>query len=73
MTDQRKLWEKLEKMPGGDINPLETPFGPTEECLSANQVVSFVKNGEVDPDILKHLNSCETCRERLDRFKKVYP
>lgn len=73
MTANRKLWEKLEKMPGGDKNPFEIPLGPTDECLSATQVVSLVKDSKSDPKILRHLESCESCRENIDRFKKVYP
>ena len=71
MTDQKKLWEKIDKLPGWDRNPFETPVGPTEECFSSNKLVLFVENGETNPDILRHLESCEACREHLDRFKKV--
>lgn len=45
MTDNWKLWKEIDQMPGGDKDPFETPFGPTDQCLSANQMVSFVKNG----------------------------
>ena len=61
----------LEKIPGGDLNPFETPVGPTNECLSSNQVVSFIDGGEIGPDVLRHLSSCKSCRERISQLKIV--
>lgn len=72
MADHMELWRELAKLPDGDKDPFETPLGPTDQCLSANQTVHFVQSGETDTDTLQHLESCEACRERLDRFKAVY-
>lgn len=66
-----KIWKKIDESPGGDKNPFETPFGPTKECLTSNQVVEFVKNKEVDSSIISHLNQCVECRDRISRFKKA--
>ncbi len=69
MTDNKKLWEKIDKMPGGDRDPFETPIGPTEECLSSDQVVSFVEKGESDVNIKHHLDNCKNCSNRVKWFK----
>lgn len=66
-----KIWKKIDESPGGDKNPFETPFGPTSECLSSNQVVEFVKNNETDSSTTDHLNYCTECRDRIVRFKKA--
>ncbi len=71
MTDNLRPWDKLGKILGGNRNPFETPLGPTEECLSSNQIVSFVGNGENDSKILQHLESCKSCHENVTRFKAV--
>ena len=67
------ILKKIETMPGADRDPFAIPLGPTEKCLSSNQTVSFVKGGGIDSGILRHLANCKDCRERLDRFKQVYP
>ncbi len=70
ISNHLELWEKLGKMPGGDKDPFDTPLGPTQECLSANKVVSFTNEGEKDLKIVKHLKGCKDCRERISRFKQ---
>lgn len=72
-TGVLNLWEQLGKMPGGNKNPFETPLGPTEQCLSANQIVLFVESGGISPDIRTHLKYCISCRETVEGFKKVCP
>lgn len=66
-----ELWKKIDKLPGGDENPFNTPFGPTKECLSASQIVSFVENKEGDEYISRHLEDCKECLDRLNRYKSV--
>ena len=67
----KKIWEKIEKLPGGDSDPFETPIGPTDKCLSSNKMVSFVENGENNVNILLHLGECKSCRERISGYKGV--
>jgi hypothetical protein len=71
MTDHRKLWEKLEKMLGGDKNPFETPIGPTSECLSANQIVNYVQYQDREPKIVEHLSKCLFCSKRVITLSKL--
>ena len=66
-----ELWKTIDKMPGGDKNPFETPVGPTRMCLSANQVVSFIENDEKDEWVSSHLNDCKECLDRVNRYKAV--
>lgn len=68
----KKLWEKIDSMPSGDRNPFETPFGPTNECLTSGQVVSFVENRETDSKIIRHIKHCKPCSMRILRFKNIY-
>ncbi len=71
-SNQKELWEKLKKLPGDDRSPFDIPFGPTENCLSSRQMINFVKSGEADADIIQYFKGCKDCREKLERFKKVY-
>lgn len=71
MKDELNIWKKIDEMPGGGRDPFTTPVGPTKECLSSNQVVSFVENGETDLGIIEHLNRCKACHERVERLKAV--
>ena len=64
-----ELLEKTEKMFGG-TNPFETPIGPAKECLSSNQVVVFIKNGENDEVIKNHIKDCDFCRGRVEGVKR---
>ena len=71
MTDQNKIWKKVEKMSGGNKDPFDTPIGPTGACLSTKDLVSFVEGGENDPDTVQHLANCQPCRDWLARYKFV--
>lgn len=71
MNDDLNLFEKLGKMPGGDQDPFDTPLGPTEECLTSNQVVVFIQHDKDDPGIARHLENCESCRDRMKRFEQI--
>ena len=70
MSDHRKLWEKLKKLPGGDRNPFEVPLGPAESCLTPNQVVAYIK-GERDSLVVQHLELCSYCNKRV-KFMESY-
>lgn len=70
-NDEKRLWERIKELPGGDQDPFETPVGPTKECLSSNQVVAYVVNNERDTDVVKHLKECTHCNKRID-FMKSY-
>ena len=70
-ADTKDLWKKLEELPGGDSDPFEVPFGPTKECLTANQVVVLVQKNEGGPDVLKHLENCEFCRKRRKNLEQL--
>ena len=66
---QKELWEKLEKLPGGDKSPFDIQLGPTKECLTSNQVVAFVKSGETDDIINNHIKNCDSCRRRVEAVR----
>lgn len=70
MSDNLKLWE-IEKILGGDKDPFETPIGPTNECLSANQVANYVRDENKDSKILKHISKCSSCSNRIATLKKL--
>ena len=74
MADQKKLWEGLKKMPGGDRSPFDIPMGPTKRCLSVRELVSFIEDGEKTEGfqnmfIHNHLAECRECLDWLSRFK----
>ena len=76
MTDNQKVWAKIEKMRGGNQNPFDVPVGPTKMCLSANELVDFVGGGEKtggsqNEAIWNHLTNCKECCDRIARFKAV--
>ena len=71
MSENQKLWEKIKEMPGGDQNPFETPFGPTKECLTSNQVVAYVRDKARDPKVVEHLSKCSSCRKRITNLAKL--
>ena len=68
MSDHSKLWEKIDKMPGGNKDPFETPLGPTSECLSSDQLVAYIRDKHREPKIVEHLSRCSFCSERVIRF-----
>ncbi len=65
------FFEKLKKLPGGDHDPFKVPVGPTPECLSAYGLADFVNQGEKDADIVRHIESCKPCRERVAWVKSL--
>jgi hypothetical protein len=67
MTDAYLSWEKLAKLSGGRKDPFADPYGPTEECFSANDLVRMFRLGALTRDV-KHLTGCEVCRERIQRY-----
>ena len=69
MSDNRKIWEQLDKILGGDRDPFETPLGPTNDCLTANQVVARVKGEKQDEQVAKHLEICVSCKKRVEFIK----
>ena len=71
MSENRKLWEKMKEMPGGDQDPFETPLGPTKECLTSNQVVVYVKDGVKDPKVVEHISKCSDCNKRIDQLSDL--
>lgn len=71
MSDNLKLWERIDKMPGGDQDPFETPLGPTKDCLSSNQLVAYLRDNQRDPKVVEHLSKCFICSERIIRFSLV--
>lgn len=44
--DHKKIWEKLDKIPGSNKSVFDIPFGPTKMCLTTRQLVDFVEDGE---------------------------
>ena len=71
MSDNLKPWEELEKLLGGNKDPFETPIGPTSECLSANQVVDYIRDQDGEPKIVEHLSKCPFCSKRVITLGKL--
>lgn len=57
---------------GRSTNPLETPFGPTSECLCAGEVMLYVSRGEASQKVLEHLQICLSCTDWVTRFRERY-
>jgi len=66
-----KIWKKIDKLPGGDQDPFETPIGPTNECLTASQVANYVRVTEKDPRIVKHIIVCDFCHGRIISLRDI--
>ncbi|OGN07358.1 MAG: hypothetical protein A3B86_01240 [Candidatus Yanofskybacteria bacterium RIFCSPHIGHO2_02_FULL_38_22b] len=76
MSENKKRWEKeildnIHNLDGGNQNPFETPLGPTKECLTANQVVAYVKNGTREPKVVEHISKCSFCNKRIDNLSNL--
>ena len=71
MSDTKKLWERIGKLPGGNQNPFEIPLGPTKECLTSKQVVAYTEDEVKEPEVVKHLSNCYACTERIRRMNEV--
>jgi hypothetical protein len=65
------MLEKFARLPGGDTDPFSQSVGPTAQCLSSIQRVTFVAGGETDPKIIEHLKACKWCRRITENYKKI--
>lgn len=68
---EKEIWNNIHGLAGGDHNPFETPLGPTKECLTANQVVAYVKDNIRDPKVVEHINKCSACSKRIDQLSDL--
>ena len=70
MENTRELWEQLAELPGGRKDPFDDPYGPTEECLSDNDIVRMFRLG-AETRAVHHLSSCKDCEARVEAFARV--
>lgn len=49
-----------------DSDPFDEPIGPTPYCLSSRRML------ELSAQDLEHIAWCYACKERMERFRKVY-
>ena len=68
---EKEIWNNIHGLDGGDRDPFETPLGPTKECLTANQVVSCVKDEARDPKVVEHISKCSACNKRIDQLSDL--
>ena len=82
MTSTAKLWEDIEKVLAGDVNPLENLFLRDPDCFRAGEVHAYpdlwnkisaghVKEVEVNEWISKGINITAFCRSNKGDFKGV--